>query len=122
MAVTGIASQLRTTDLDRAVDFYTTKLGFDLAFRYEDFYAGVASGGCMVHLKRVDVPDPGIPFVRDGDHLHLYLTVDDVESAFEKMKRVGVTIVEELRPRPWGTTEFVVEDPDGHVIYYAQPR
>ncbi len=28
-------------DLDRSVEFYIKKLGFDVDFRYEDFYLGI---------------------------------------------------------------------------------
>ncbi|MBT5445153.1 MAG: VOC family protein, partial [Gammaproteobacteria bacterium] len=34
-------AQLRTTDLEQALDFYTNTLGYKLTFRYEDFYAGI---------------------------------------------------------------------------------
>ncbi len=41
MRVTSLAFQLRTTDLEAAIDFYVDCLGGALAFRYEDLYAGV---------------------------------------------------------------------------------
>ena len=34
-------AQLRTTDLEQALDFYTNTLGYKRSFRYEDFYAGI---------------------------------------------------------------------------------
>ena len=57
MEIEQLVPQLRTTDLDRAIHFYTKKLGFALAFRYRDFYAGVSSGTRMIHLKLVDELD-----------------------------------------------------------------
>ena len=62
MEIEELVPQLRTTDLKRAIHFYTGKLGFVLAFRHQDFYAGVSSGDRMIHLKLVDDPDPGITF------------------------------------------------------------
>lgn len=38
-------AQLRTTDLEQALDFYTNTLGYKLTFRYEDFYAGIDVDG-----------------------------------------------------------------------------
>ncbi len=73
MQIVESAPQLRITDLERAIRFYTEKLGFVLAFRHQDFYAGVRCGEAMIHLKLVDDPDPGIDFVRSGQHLHVYL-------------------------------------------------
>jgi catechol 2,3-dioxygenase-like lactoylglutathione lyase family enzyme len=121
MAVKEIVLQLRTVDIDRALAFYIDELGFTLSFRYEDFYAGIETAGYMVHLKLVDNPDPGIDFVRRGEHLHLNITVDDIESEYGRIREAGVTIREELTIKPWNMREFVVEDPDGHTIYFSQP-
>jgi hypothetical protein len=44
MHITSIASQLRVTDLERALRFYTEVLGFEVEFRFEEFYAGIVAG------------------------------------------------------------------------------
>lgn len=121
MAVKEIAPQMRTVDLDRALEFYIEKLGFALSFRYQDFYAGIEMAGYMIHLKLVDEPDPNIDFVRRGEHLHLHITVDDIDSEYGRIKEAGATIREGLTNKPWNMREFVVEDPDGHTIYFSQP-
>ena len=121
MEIQELVPQLRTTDLERAIRFYTEKLGFALAFRYQDFYAGVSCGERSIHLKLVDDPDPGIDFVRSGQHLHLHFGVRDIEAAFRQVEEAGVKIVEGISDRPWGTTEFVIEDPDGHTLYFGSP-
>ena len=36
-----MSPQFLVTDIEPSIEFYTKKLGFDVAFRYEDFYAGV---------------------------------------------------------------------------------
>lgn len=51
MAVMTITPQLRTTDLDRSVRFYTEQVGLELEFRYSDFYAGIRSRSGSFHLK-----------------------------------------------------------------------
>ena len=119
MNVKALTPQLRTTDLDGAVRFYTETLGFELAFRYEDFYAGVGAGGFLLHLKLSDTTDPSVPFVR-GEHLHLHITVDDLDGMFERVKAGSVTVVEEPTDREWGLRECVIEDLDGHTLYFAQ--
>ncbi|MDE0177330.1 MAG: VOC family protein [Gammaproteobacteria bacterium] len=119
MDIEELVPQLRTSDLERAIGFYTRKLGFALSFRYQDFYAGVSCGDRMIHLKLVDDPDPGIEFVRSGQHLHIHLGVRDIHAAFRQVQEAGVKIVEEISERPWGMTEFVIEDPDGHTLYFG---
>jgi|TARA_B100000315_G_C14340276_1_gene479263 catechol 2,3-dioxygenase-like lactoylglutathione lyase family enzyme len=119
MNITRITPQIRTTNLERAISFYT-ELGFGLDFRYEDFYAGISIGTRGLHLKLVDDADPSIDFVRDGGHLHLHFTVEDIQSTFDEIN-TKATIVENICNRPWGLTEFVIEDPDGHTLYFSQP-
>jgi catechol 2,3-dioxygenase-like lactoylglutathione lyase family enzyme len=43
--------QFLVTDIKRSLQFYTEKLGFDIDFQYEDFYAGIVKDGCSIHLK-----------------------------------------------------------------------
>lgn len=40
MKISATIAQLRTTDLEGSIRFYTQRLGMTLAFRHEDFYAG----------------------------------------------------------------------------------
>lgn len=120
MQISAIVTQLRTTDLAASIHFYTTKLGFTLAFRYENFYAGVRSGNHLVHLKLVDEPDPSIEFVAVGEHFHLYLETDDVMAAADALKRNGVALVRDVHDTPWGTRECVFTDDQGHTLYFAE--
>jgi catechol 2,3-dioxygenase-like lactoylglutathione lyase family enzyme len=57
MPVLTITPQLRTTDLDGSIRFYTERVGLELDFRI-DFYAGIRSGSGSFHLKLVDTEDP----------------------------------------------------------------
>jgi catechol 2,3-dioxygenase-like lactoylglutathione lyase family enzyme len=110
MRITTVTPQLRTTDLDGSVRFYTEKVGLELQFRYEDFYAGVRASGGGFHLKQVDVPDPSIEFVREGGHLHLYLGVEDVDAFAGRLRAAGVSLVRPPCDTDWGTRELVADD------------
>jgi catechol 2,3-dioxygenase-like lactoylglutathione lyase family enzyme len=122
MVVTTIIPQLRTTDLERSIRFYTERVGLELDFRYADFYAGIRSGHGSFHLKRVDAMDPSIAFVRDGGHLHLYLGVDDVDAFAERLRASGVELVQPPCDTKWGTRELVFRDDQGHTIYAGMPH
>jgi len=89
--ISGVIPQLRTTDLAGSIDFYTTRLGLTLEFRYSDFYAGIRAGKQIVHLKLVDAPDPSIEFVDRDGHFHLYLETNDADAAAAALKLKGVT-------------------------------
>jgi catechol 2,3-dioxygenase-like lactoylglutathione lyase family enzyme len=119
--ITGITPQLRTTDLEASIRFYVDKLGFTLAFRWEDFYAGLCAGDAELHLKRVDAPDPSIAHVAEGDHVHLYIHVDDIDACDDALRARGVPVLQGPVDRPWNTREIVLRDDQGHTLYLSQP-
>jgi uncharacterized glyoxalase superfamily protein PhnB len=120
MTVSGVIPQLRTTNLDESIDFYVSKLGFALEFRYRDFYAGIKVGAQSFHLKLVDAEDPSIPFVSEEGHLHLYFPTDDVDAEAQRLQRNGVVLREVVADTEWGTREFWVDDNQGHVLCFGQ--
>jgi catechol 2,3-dioxygenase-like lactoylglutathione lyase family enzyme len=120
MPITNVIPQLRTTDLGKSIAFYVEVLGFELAFRHSDFYAGVAYGVHTLHLKLVDEPDPSIAYVRDGDHLHLYLETGDATAEAARLKARGVRLRQDVTDTAWGTREFQLLDDQGHVLYIGQ--
>jgi len=120
MTISGVIPQLRTTDLKSSIRFYTTKLGLQLEFQYQDFYAGIRAGEQVFHLKLVDQKDPSIQFVNDGEHFHLYLQTDDVVATAAALKANGVTVVKDVHDTPWGTREVVINDDQGHTLYFGE--
>jgi catechol 2,3-dioxygenase-like lactoylglutathione lyase family enzyme len=120
MAVTGIVPQLRTTDMASSVRFYTEKLGFSVEFTYEDFYTGIRAGGQIFHLKLVDEKDPSIPYVDQGEHLHLYFETRGLADFAAQLKTNGVELVKDVHKTPWNTREFVIHDDQGHTLYFGE--
>ena len=121
MRVLTITPQLRTTDLDGSIRFFTERVGLELEFRHTDFYAGIRAGSGNFHLKLVDTPDPSIEFVNEGGHLHLYLGVDDVDAFGERLRAAGIELIQPPCDTEWGTRELVFHDDQGHTIYAAMP-
>jgi catechol 2,3-dioxygenase-like lactoylglutathione lyase family enzyme len=120
MRISGAIAQLRTTDLDASIRFYTTKVGLTLEFQYQDFYAGIRAGGQLFHLKLVDEKDPTIEFVDRGEHFHLYFQTDDAAATAEALTRNGVHLVKGVHETAWGTREFVIKDDQGHTLYFGE--
>jgi catechol 2,3-dioxygenase-like lactoylglutathione lyase family enzyme len=120
MKISGAIPQLRTTDLESSIRFYTVTLGLKLEFRYEDFYAGIRAGNQLFHLKRVDEKDPSIAFVADGEHFHLYLKTDDVSAAAAALKAKAVVFVKDIHDTAWGTREIAIKDDQGHTLYLGE--
>lgn len=120
MTINAIAPQLRTTDMASSVRFYTEKLGFTVDFKFEDFYVGIRACEQVFHLKLVDEPDPSIPYVDEGGHLHLYFETDDVSAAADRLKANGVSLVKVVHETAWNTREIVLHDDQGHTLYVGQ--
>jgi catechol 2,3-dioxygenase-like lactoylglutathione lyase family enzyme len=122
MAISGLIPQLRTTDLQSSIRFYTTKLGLILEFQYQDFYAGIRAGRQVFHLKLVDEKDPSIGFVEAGEHFHLYLETNDIAATAATLKANGVILVKDVHETEWGTREVVIKDDQGHTLYLGESR
>lgn len=121
MNVKSVAPQIRTTNLNESIEFYVSKLGFYLDFRYKDFYAGIKiSNDQQLHLKLVDDIDPAIDNVRDGNHLHLWLFTEDVESHAAKLRANGVRFLSEVTVSPRGNKDFSIIDDQGHVLRFSE--
>ncbi len=106
-------------DLERSIKFYIQELGFEIDFRYEDFYAGIVRNIYSVHLKSGD-PD-GNERVRnaENEHLDLYFSVEGIDTLFESMKNRPITITQSLRQMPYGR-EFYIADPDGYILGFLE--
>ena len=121
MRIAAVVPQLRTTDLASSLAFYTKVLGFALEFQYEDFYAGVRTGPYLLHLKLIDFPDPSIEFVREEGHIHLYFQVPDITTTAAELKRHGVSMIRDVHDTAWNTRECIIEDNQGHTLYFGEP-
>jgi len=99
-------------DIEKSIHFYTTKLGFDLAFPGDD-YAGIRHGKAVIHLTT------GKPHMNDGGNGNAYILCDDVDGYFRSYKGDGGEYLTE--PTLWhGVKEFIIADPDGNRLMIGE--
>jgi len=113
--------QLIVSDIAASSEFYTTKLGFAVAFTYGEppFYAQVFRDGARLNLRHLDTPRFD-PTLRDREHLlAATITLDDANPLFLEYQAAGVVFAQPLRTEPWGARTFIVRDPDGNLILFA---
>jgi catechol 2,3-dioxygenase-like lactoylglutathione lyase family enzyme len=113
--------QLFVTDIAATCDFYTKKLGFEVAFTYGDppFYAQVSRDGASLNLRQLDEPAIN-PALQDREHLlSASIIVDDVQPLFLELQVAGAPFHQLLRTEPWGARTFIIRDPDGNLILFA---
>ena len=124
--IAGAEPQLFVADINTSCSFFTTKLGFAVAFSYGEppFYAQVKRDAARINLRCVEQPviDAG---ARDREQwLSASLTVataEEIKSLFLEFQAAGVTFFQTLKTQPWGARDFILKDPDGNLLLFAGP-
>ncbi len=97
-------------DIDQSIEFYTKKLGFELDFRQEDFYAGISKDGWSIHLKT------GSPSIeerqrrRNNEDLDVAFSVVDVEELYAHLSKKHIEFVQKVKDHAFWK-EFYITDP-----------
>ena len=118
--VIGIAPQFLVDDLDRAIAWYRDKLGFELDFKYQAFYASVTRDGFAIHLKHGPRLAADREHRKQNEHLDAYISVSGIRDLFSELEKRGAQIIKPLEARPWACFDFYVEDPDGHILCFSE--
>lgn len=120
--VNGIAPQFLVDDLERAIAWYRDKLGFELDFQYESFYASVSRDGCAIHLKCAPKNPAERVHRKDNQHLDAYIAVSGARDLFRELESRGVRVLQPPQQEPWACLDFYVEDPDGYILCFSEPN
>ena len=92
-------------DIDRAVDFYTNKLGWektmDVPMGEDSRWVTITpqGGQCSFTLSKDDMSGAGR---KAGGFSHVIIEVDDVYKAQDQFKKAGIEFDEPARTEPWG--------------------
>lgn len=116
-----IAPQFLVDDLDAAIEHYLSRLGFDLDFRYQDFYASVSRGDARIHLKCAPKTIADRALREVNDHLDAYIVVENVNALHAELMTRGANVISPLQDRPWSCREFWVMDADGYILALSEP-
>jgi catechol 2,3-dioxygenase-like lactoylglutathione lyase family enzyme len=113
------------SDLERALDFYS-RLGFEVLERDEHTpSATIQAGGVRLwvfksrggaSLGRGPDPAANPPGI---DHLSLW--VEDVDLAYDSLRRAGLELESQPADQPWGARTTSLLDPDGTRLYLLGP-
>ena len=114
-----MSPQLLVSDLESSIEFYTEKLGFDLDFRHEDFYAGIIKEGYSIHLKLGSPASDERQSKRDNEDLDIVFSVQGIEDLYEEYSARSVEFTQPLRDMAYGKELYVV-DPDGYLLGFLE--
>src|SRR5262249_17699569 len=112
-------------DVEAAVAFYTTQLGFTLISKTLPAFADVARGDLRLLLSGPassagrPMPDGRRPGPGGWNRIHLI--VDDLEAEVARLRSAGVRFRNEILTGPGGS-QIVLDDPSGNPIELFVPR
>jgi glyoxylase I family protein len=114
----------QTTDVGRAIAFYTGSLGFVLKHRQGDAFASVSCDGLDVLLSGPGSsgarPMPDGRQQESGGWNRLVLRVEDLPALVQSMKAEGLTFRNDILSGPGGR-QIQLLDPDGNPIELFEP-
>jgi catechol 2,3-dioxygenase-like lactoylglutathione lyase family enzyme len=115
-----IAPVFRVADLARSLAYYCDKLGFEVEFNYEGFYASVLRDGCRIHLKCSPPATRDQTAFESAEHLDACVGVQHADKLASELASRGAVFTVMPRSAPYGR-EFYVRDPDGYILGFIQP-
>jgi catechol 2,3-dioxygenase-like lactoylglutathione lyase family enzyme len=111
-------------DVDAALAFYTTHLGFTLLTRMAPAFADVARGDLRLLLSgRTSSAGRAMPDGRQptpGGWNRIQLLVDDLAAEVDRLRGAGLRFRNEIVRGPGGA-QILIEDPSGNPIELFQP-
>jgi predicted enzyme related to lactoylglutathione lyase len=114
-------ANIPVTDQDRALEFYTKKLGLrvitDSPFNNQQRW--IELGIPRAETKLVLFTAPGQEKLIGGP-MNVTFSADDVEATAREMKAQGVEFVQEPQKADWGTSA-IFKDPDGNQFVLSTP-
>jgi catechol 2,3-dioxygenase-like lactoylglutathione lyase family enzyme len=103
---------LAVGDIPAAVEFYTQKLGFTLAFTWGEppTFAGVNLGKVQMFLQK-GTPDP--------KGCSVYFLVGDADQLYAFHRANGVEVAQEIGDRDYAIRDYVVRDLNGYYLSFG---
>jgi catechol 2,3-dioxygenase-like lactoylglutathione lyase family enzyme len=112
-------------DVEAALTFYTTHLGFTVLSKTLPAFADVARGPLRLLLSGPTssggrpLPDGRRPTPGGWNRIHLVM--DDLAAEVDRLRAAGLRFRSEIITGPGGS-QIVVDDPSGNPIELFQPR
>ena len=111
-------------DVEQAVEFYTSLLGFSIAEQYGPAMAIVTRGDLSLWLAgpraSASRPMPDGRQPEPGGWARIVIETDDIESLAAALRNAGASFRNNIISGPGGQ-QVIVEDPSGNAIEIFQP-
>ena len=121
MTFTSAVPVIATTDVRATVAYYERVFGFAKHFVFGDppVYAGLQRDGVLLY---VSLDEKLASLLRSADlHPEVFLWVRDVDKVYAEHCSRGAKIVSEIGDRDWDARQYVIEEPNGYHLKFAEP-
>jgi predicted enzyme related to lactoylglutathione lyase len=113
-------------DVDAAIDFYTTQLGFTLEMHPSPPFAEISRGDMHLYLSQPSAHGGGAPMPsgeqpRPGGWNRIHLVVDDLDATVARLKAAGGRFRNEA-VQGGGGKQMLLEDPSGNLVELFEPN
>jgi uncharacterized glyoxalase superfamily protein PhnB len=120
---TSVTPNLLVRDIDRSTAFYRDVLGFSVKQTVPDttpfVFVWLEREGVPVFLNDPKAADFDVSARPFGGSATLYFVVTDVDALHARVS-THANILMPLKQQFYGMREFAVEDPDGHILTFAE--
>ncbi|MEB9507342.1 VOC family protein, partial [Bacillus anthracis] len=106
--------RVNVKNLDAAIDWYTTKLGFKVAATWPPEKPNYAHFDAEYGATFALMEDNNYP-----SHGRFNFNITDVDALWAELKD-HVNVIEELFSTPYGTKKFTISDLDGNELGFVQ--
>lgn len=111
-------------DVDAAVGFYTTHLGFTVRSNAAPAFADVVRGNLRLLLSgpasSAGRPMPDGERPAPGGWNRIHLLVDDLATEVDRLRAAGATFRNDVVSGPGGQ-QILLQDPSGNIVELFQP-
>ena len=111
----GAVPEIPVSDIHAALEYYATRLGFDVDWGGADGIAGISSGNCRLFLTDAAFRE----HYGNAGPVLIWLNLDSKEAvdALHGLWRGNqAKIVSAPESKPWGLHEFTAADADGNLL------
>jgi catechol 2,3-dioxygenase-like lactoylglutathione lyase family enzyme len=125
-----IAPFFIVSNLQSSLDFYQTRLGFEVAYKGggnghgEDYWGMVQRDGVMIMLKQIAPeihPQPNHSR-HEWARWDAYVHTSEPDSLYQEYVSLGVPMHKHLKDTEDGLRAFEITDNNGYVLCFGHPR
>lgn len=111
------ACVLPVTNMNRSLEFYRDKLGFNVTFTWNDpiDYAVLKRGDVGIHLTKSDRK-----VIPTGQHTSIFIFVHDADAVYEEFIGKQVAMANPIGDRDYRMRDFDLIDPDGYILTFGK--